>query len=197
MTVRRGEHIVALQRPRHPLTPAADTAASPPRPQDAHWLVFDHDDPLHCHAAGTVNVQPLWIVGPTGLLAEVAAHHDYTTISVGRVDDLLACAALENKDAILTRFPHITSTNVAILDEWIAGRDDITYAKPADDTGTLRTGLHLVGPFLDRLGKAQHPSHCQSDLTPTPRHEALSPLQVRDWALLAGLPAAGMERATA
>ncbi|MEU9444105.1 hypothetical protein AB0D42_25000 [Streptomyces sp. NPDC048304] len=90
-----------------------------------------------------------------------------------------------------------TRTNLAILDEWIAGRDDITYVKPADDTGTLRTGLHLVGPFLDRLGQAQHPSHSQSDLAPTPRHEAVSPLQVRDWALLAGLPAAGMEGTTA
>ncbi|MEW2157219.1 hypothetical protein AB0950_18365 [Streptomyces sp. NPDC007189] len=180
-----------------PPTPPPHHHAHQHAPKTAHWLVFDHDDPLHCHAAGTVNVQPLWIVGPTGLLAEVATHRDCTTISVGRLDDLLACVALENKDAILIHSPHFTSTNVAILDKWIAGRDDITYAKPADDTGTLRTGLHLVGPFLDRLGKAQHPSHCQSDLTPTPRHEALSPLQVRDWALLAGLPAAGMERATA
>ncbi|MER7394637.1 aminotransferase [Streptomyces sp. NPDC000151] len=139
-----------------------------------------------------------WIVGPTGLLQAVATHRDYTTISVGRVDDLLACVALENKDAILARSHRITRTNLAVLDEWITGRDDIGYVKPssgttallrynapldsyefcirllketgvmltpgaafdiehtvrigfADDTDTLRTGLHLLGQFLDQL----------------------------------------------
>lgn len=141
-----------------------------------------------------------WIVGPTRLLTEVATHRDYTTISVGRVDDLLACVALENKDAILARSHHITRTNLAILDEWVTGRDDITYVKPAsgttallrynapigsyefctrllqetgvmftpgaafdiehtvrigfaDNTENLRTGLELVGQFLDRLAQ--------------------------------------------
>ncbi|MCZ0991533.1 aminotransferase [Streptomyces diastatochromogenes] len=142
-----------------------------------------------------------WIVGPTELLKDVATHRDYTTISVGRVDDLLACVALENKDAILARSHRITRTNLAILDEWVAGRDDVTYVRPAsgttallryqapigsyefctrllqetgvmftpgaafdiertvrigfaDDTQTLRTGLRLVGRFLDRLTQA-------------------------------------------
>jgi aspartate/methionine/tyrosine aminotransferase len=139
-----------------------------------------------------------WLVGPTTLLAEVGTHRDYNTISVGRVDDLLACVALENKDAILARAHRITRTNLAILDEWIADRSDISYVKPAsgttallryeapigsyefctrlledtgvmftpgaafdiehtvrigfaDDTETLRTGLGLVGRFLDSL----------------------------------------------
>lgn len=142
-----------------------------------------------------------WIVGPTALLDGVAHHRDYTTISVGRIDDLLACVALENKDAILARAHHITRTNLAILDQWVAGRDDIGYVRPAsgttallryhspigsyafctrlleetgvmftpgaafdiehtvrigfaDDTETLRTGLGLVGTFLDRLARA-------------------------------------------
>jgi len=141
-----------------------------------------------------------WIIGPTDLLAEVATHRDYNTISVGRIDDLLACVALENKDKILARAHQITRTNLAILDEWVTGRDDITYVRPAsgttallrytapigsyelctrlidetgvmftpgaafdiehtvrigfaDDTATLRTGLELVGQFLDRLAQ--------------------------------------------
>ena len=139
-----------------------------------------------------------WIVGPTGLLRAVAAHRDYTTISVGRVDDLLACVALEHRDAILARSRQITRTNLAVLDEWVGTRTDITYVKPAsgttallryhapigsyefcsrllertgvmftpgaafdiehtvrigfaDDTDALRTGLQLVGEFLDQL----------------------------------------------
>ncbi|MFJ9197105.1 aminotransferase [Streptomyces flaveolus] len=142
-----------------------------------------------------------WIVGPTTLLRAVATHRDYTTISVGRVDDLLACVALENKDAVLARSHHITRTNLAILNEWVSSRNDITYVKPAsgttallryhapigsyefctrllqetgvmftpgaafdiehtvrigfaDDTETLRTGLKLVGQFLDQLTQA-------------------------------------------
>ncbi|WP_369386990.1 aminotransferase [Streptomyces sp. CG1] len=141
-----------------------------------------------------------WIVGPTGLLADVATHRDYTTISVGRVDDLLACVALEHKDAILARAHRITRTNLAVLDAWITGRDDIGYVRPAagttallryraptgsyefctrllertgvlltpgaafgiehtvrigfaDDIETLRTGLDLVGGFLDHLAQ--------------------------------------------
>lgn len=139
-----------------------------------------------------------WIVAPTGLLRAVATHRDYTTISVGRVDDLLASVALEHKDAILARSRNITRTNLSILDEWVRGRDDIGYVKPAsgttallryrnpigsyefctrlladtgvmltpgaafdiehtvrvgfaDDTETLRTGLGLIGRFLDQL----------------------------------------------
>ncbi|MEV5646124.1 aminotransferase class I/II-fold pyridoxal phosphate-dependent enzyme [Streptomyces flaveolus] len=142
-----------------------------------------------------------WIAGLTTLLRAVATHRDYTTISVGRVDDLLACVALENKDAVLARSHHITRTNLAILDEWVSSRNDITYVKPAsgttallryhapigsyefctrllqetgvmftpgaafdiehtvrigfaDDTETLRTGLKLVGQFLDQLTQA-------------------------------------------
>jgi aspartate/methionine/tyrosine aminotransferase len=138
-----------------------------------------------------------WITGPARLLTAVATHRDYTTISVGRFDDLLASVALENKDTILTRARRITRTNLAILDEWVRSRDDVSYVKPssgttallryqapigsyelctrlleqtgvmvtpgaafgiehtvrigfADDTETLRTGLHLIGQFLDR-----------------------------------------------
>ncbi|MFF7704541.1 aminotransferase [Streptomyces lydicus] len=78
-----------------------------------------------------------WIVGPTGLLQAVATHRDYTTISVGRVDDLLACVALESKDAILARSHQITRTNLAVLDAWVSSRDDISYVKPASGTTAL------------------------------------------------------------
>ncbi|MDI3405168.1 aminotransferase [Streptomyces cavernicola] len=147
-----------------------------------------------------------WIVGPAALLEAVATHRDYTTISVGRIDDLFASVALEHKDAILDRAHRITRTNLAVLDAWVAGRDDISYVRPAsgttallryrlpaelpmgsyefctrlleetgvmftpgaafdiehtvrigfaDDTETLRTGLQLVGKFLDGLASGR------------------------------------------
>ncbi|MGW5658448.1 hypothetical protein [Streptomyces humi] len=63
LIVRRGEHVVVLERPRRLLTPAAVTRRlTQTRTQHptltAHWWVFDRDDPLHCDIAGTVNVQP-------------------------------------------------------------------------------------------------------------------------------------------
>jgi hypothetical protein len=63
LVLRRGEHVVVLERPRRLLTPAAVTRRlTHTRTQHptltAHWWVFDRDDPLHCDTAGTVNVQP-------------------------------------------------------------------------------------------------------------------------------------------
>ncbi|MGW6057486.1 aminotransferase [Streptomyces sp. NPDC055189] len=88
-----------------------------------------------------------WIVGPAPLLGDVATHRDYTTISVGRIDDLLACVALENKDAILARARHITRTNLAILDAWVAGRADITCVRPASGTTALLPYHAPVGSY--------------------------------------------------
>ncbi|MGW8396979.1 aminotransferase [Streptomyces lydicus] len=88
-----------------------------------------------------------WIVGPTGLLQAVATHRDYTTISVGRVDDLLACVALENKDAILARSQQITRTNLAVLDAWVSSRDDISYVKPASGTTALLRYDAQIGSY--------------------------------------------------
>lgn len=78
-----------------------------------------------------------WIVGPEDLLEAVSIHRDYNTISVGRIDDLFASVALENKDEILERGRRITRTNLAILDEFVSSRDDLTWVKPTGATVTL------------------------------------------------------------
>ncbi|WP_051299507.1 aminotransferase [Arthrobacter castelli] len=88
-----------------------------------------------------------WIVAPNDLLKEVATHRDYTTISVGRVDDLLACVALECRDTILARSQRITRTNLAIVDEWISSRDDVTYVKPLSGTTALLRYDAPVGSY--------------------------------------------------
>lgn len=50
---------------------------------------------------------------------------------------LPACVALEDKDAILARSHRITRTDLAVLDEWITGRDDIGCVRPASGTTAL------------------------------------------------------------
>lgn len=78
-----------------------------------------------------------WIAGPRPVLAEVSLHRDYNTISVGMVDDHLATMALENSATILARSRAITRRNLAILDDWIAGRTDLHYVKPSAGTTAL------------------------------------------------------------
>lgn len=78
-----------------------------------------------------------WIVAPTEIIDAVSIHRDYNTISVGRIDDLLASVALENRDAILERARDITHRNLAILDAWVAARRDVSYIRPAGGTVAL------------------------------------------------------------
>ncbi|MDN5585044.1 MAG: aminotransferase [Brevibacterium sp.] len=78
-----------------------------------------------------------WIVGPQDFLAAVAIHRDYTTISVGRIDDALAIVALENRTTILARSRAITRENLAVLDDWVASRADVSWVKPQSGTTAL------------------------------------------------------------
>ena len=78
-----------------------------------------------------------WIVGPKDLVHAVSIHRDYTTISVGMLDDHFASIALEHRDAILKRNRDIVRTNLAILDRWIAQEPSISYVKPKAGTVAL------------------------------------------------------------
>ncbi len=78
-----------------------------------------------------------WIVGPTDLIHAVSIHRDYTTISVGMLDDHFASIALEHRDAILARNRAIVRTNLAILDRWIAQEPAMSYVKPKAGTVAL------------------------------------------------------------
>lgn len=75
-----------------------------------------------------------WIVGPHDLLDACEVHRDYTTISVGMVDDYFAAMALDAKDAVLERSREITRGNLAVLDAWIAAEPKARYVKPQAGT---------------------------------------------------------------
>lgn len=75
-----------------------------------------------------------WIVGPQDLLDACEVHRDYTTISVGMVDDYFAAMALEAKDAVLERSREITRGNLAVLDAWVQGEPKARYVKPEAGT---------------------------------------------------------------
>jgi aspartate/methionine/tyrosine aminotransferase len=75
-----------------------------------------------------------WVVGAPGLLRDLSVHRDYTTISVGMVDDLLATIALEHADAILERSRIVTRANLATLASWVDGEPRISWVRPAGGT---------------------------------------------------------------
>ncbi len=78
-----------------------------------------------------------WVVAPGEALAAVSRHRDYSVISVGMVDDLLAAIALEAGDALLTRNRAIVRENLGILDAWVAAEPAIDYVRPAAGTTAL------------------------------------------------------------
>ena len=75
-----------------------------------------------------------WIVGSHDLLDACEIHRDYTTISVGVIDDYFAVMALEAKDAVLSRSREITHDNLSILNDWIAAEGKATFVAPQAGT---------------------------------------------------------------
>jgi aspartate/methionine/tyrosine aminotransferase len=90
-----------------------------------------------------------WIVGPAEVLRAVSRHRDYSVISVGMVDDLLASIALESRDALLARNRAIVRGNLARLDDWVGGEARISYVKPrSGSTALLRFDAPLTSEEL-------------------------------------------------
>jgi aspartate/methionine/tyrosine aminotransferase len=78
-----------------------------------------------------------WITAPADVLAAVSRHRDYSVISVGAVDDLLAAIALEQSDELLARNRAIVRGNLAILDAWVSEEPLVSYARPASGTTAI------------------------------------------------------------
>lgn len=88
-----------------------------------------------------------WIAAPRAVIEQVMIHRDYTTISVGMLDDHFAALALEHKDTLLARSQSITRTNLQTLSDWVDKEPLISWVKPKAGTTAL---LHYK---LDRPSK--------------------------------------------
>jgi aspartate/methionine/tyrosine aminotransferase len=74
-----------------------------------------------------------WAVGPADFVAELWPYKDYTSIAPGTLSDLCARIALQpqTRTRIYERTQNILTTNLATLEEWLAGRSDIfSYLPP-------------------------------------------------------------------
>ena len=78
-----------------------------------------------------------WIVGPEELIEKCLTRRDYTTISNGRIDDLLAVHALDNYEHVMERNLRIIRDNLQILDQWVEQEEKISYLKPQGGTTAI------------------------------------------------------------
>jgi aspartate/methionine/tyrosine aminotransferase len=78
-----------------------------------------------------------WAVATEELTHRLSIHRDYTTISVGMVDDLLSALALEHADAILERNRALTRVNLELLSNWVADESRISWVTPRGGTTAL------------------------------------------------------------
>ena len=78
-----------------------------------------------------------WMAAPTEVIKAAEFHRDYSTISVGMINDYLAAIALENADKILERSRAITRTNLEILSDWVDAEPRISWVKPKSGTTAL------------------------------------------------------------
>lgn len=83
-----------------------------------------------------------WIVAAPEVLTAIELHRDYTTISVGIVDDHLAALALEASDLILARSRQMVRDNAATVAAWVAEHDGVDWVAPQAGTTAL---LHYRG----------------------------------------------------
>ncbi|WP_409175263.1 aminotransferase [Brevibacillus fortis] len=85
-----------------------------------------------------------WIAAPQDVIKSCFTHRDYTTISCGMLDDMLAVHALKNRDKIMERNLKIVRDNLQILDEWVAREPLVSYVKPqAGTTAMLKYELDI------------------------------------------------------
>ncbi|HLS07350.1 MAG TPA: aminotransferase [Bacillota bacterium] len=78
-----------------------------------------------------------WIAASKTIIEKCLKRRDYTTISCGMIDDLLAVHALKNYDRLMERNINIVQKNLSILDEWIKGEPKISYVKPHAGTTAI------------------------------------------------------------
>jgi aspartate/methionine/tyrosine aminotransferase len=78
-----------------------------------------------------------WITAPAEVREAASRHRDYSVISVGMVDDLLAAIALEAHEALLARNRGIVRGNLAVLDAWVEAEPRISYVRPMSGTTAL------------------------------------------------------------
>jgi aspartate/methionine/tyrosine aminotransferase len=94
-----------------------------------------------------------WLAGPKRFIEETAHRRDYTTISCGRIDDLLGRIAIKNRETIFARNLKIVRKCAEVLDKWVKKEPRVSYVKPeCGTTAFLRYDYDIASEdFCKRL----------------------------------------------
>jgi len=107
-----------------------------------------------------------WLVGPRGFAKEVVHRRDYTTISCGRLDDLLGRVAIQCRKKIFARNLGIVRACAGVLNEWVNSEPRIDYVRPhAGTTAFLRYDYDIPSEdfcrrLIERDGTFLLPGRC-------------------------------------
>jgi aspartate/methionine/tyrosine aminotransferase len=96
-----------------------------------------------------------WLVGSKQFIKEAADRRDYTTISCGRLDDMLGRVAIKNREKIFARNLGIVRKCSAVLNEWVKSEPRGCCVKPeCGTTAFLRYDYDIASEdFCKRLFK--------------------------------------------
>ncbi len=84
-----------------------------------------------------------WIVAPPAVLQACLDRRDYTTISCGVLDDIVATLALTHADLVLARSRAIAVGNAEVLDSWLRREPRLSWVRPRAGTTAL---IHYAYP---------------------------------------------------
>lgn len=85
-----------------------------------------------------------WIVASTEIMEKIAIRRDYTTISCGILDEMIATYVLKNRDKLLVKNHLLVKKNLEILDQWVKKEDRVSYVKPkAGTTAFIKYDLDI------------------------------------------------------
>lgn len=75
-----------------------------------------------------------WVTGPRDFIRECFSRRDYTTISCGMIDEMLAVRAFFHREKIRERNLPLVRRNAAILEEWVNREKGLSYVRPRAGT---------------------------------------------------------------
>lgn len=85
-----------------------------------------------------------WIAGPREVIDDINRYRDYHIISVGKIDDLISCLALENRDMLSRRNADICRENEQTVSDWVDSERGFSYVRPhAGTTAFIRFDLDM------------------------------------------------------
>lgn len=84
-----------------------------------------------------------WIIGPKEFIDRIIIRRDYDIISLSKMNDMLACEVLTQKEKIIKRNLDICMENRRIIEEWINSEIHITNAFTQGTTQLIRYDLEI------------------------------------------------------